>query len=473
MKTYHHTLAKILVFSVFAIFTSCTTKEIIEEDSLSKKINESKKIEENPDDVILSELFRNSYLYYQKIRNENGLYRDHLKIFTEKQPSAGSIANQGMGLVGLCIANEMNWESDAEAMALQTLKAVAGLTSGIDIPRNAKGCFVHFFDIEDGHVNNVTEYSPIDTDIMLLGAMFTKEYFSDNTEIASIVNNLVATVDQSAFIGDVNIGQIALKVDEDGEQAGNYWALPYNEYMIVAWMAYNQAETDDDPAVQLWNLHYASPSTLSKATYIDDYGNSYPVLSVNTTRFTSMFTFIFNYALVHHFSDSPDYMDAMFNAAMADKAWWNDCDVDVEKQSYEWGTGAGSAFKDDDHTRRAYSADRIYMRGANYNKYNKQFIVSPHIVAGFSPVKPVEVRDDLLAMYKDARGMARYEIEPGKEVLWRYSYLDKDWRATTIEGIDYSCMLLGMASLPQFLGTNFFNVYNDVFKDPGLGLEEY
>ncbi len=474
MKTKLKKIFRILIVVLFSLtIYSCTTKEIIiDKEPISKTRNENKVIEDNPDDVIMNAIFRNSYTYYQRLRNSNGLYHNYLKIDEDSPTGLGSIANQGMGLVGLCIANEMNWESDAEAKALQTLKAIAGLTPGISIPRNAKGCFVHFFDIEDGHKNNITVYSPIDTDIMLLGALFTKEYFSSNTEIASIVDNLVASVDQSAFIGDVNDGKVALSVDADGNTI-DAWASPYNEYMIVAWMAYNQAETDDAPAVQLWDLHYKSTSTLDKAVYVDDNNNSYPVLSINTRRFTSMFTFIFNYAFVHSFSNSSEYMDAMYNAAMADKAWWNDCDVDVEKQSYEWGTGAGSAFKDEDHTKRAYSADRIHMRGDDYNKGNLQFIVSPHILAGFSPVKPVEVRNDLLAMYKDERGMARYEIEPGKELLWRYSYLDKDWRARSIEGVDFSCMLFGLASLPQFLGPNFFNTYNNVFKDPGLGIDEY
>ena len=478
MKIKYNNIIKILnvvivIIITNTILTSCNTKEIIvEEDPISKIRNENKVIEEDPDDVILYDLFRNSYTFYQRLRNANGLYHNYLKINVDNPTGLGSIANQGMGLVGLCIANEMNWEADAEAKALQTLKAVAGLTVGIDIPRNAKGCFVHFFDIEDGHKDNVTTYSPIDTDIMLLGALFTKEYFSDNYEIATIVDDLVASVDQSKFVGDVNAGKVALSVGADGEPTGS-WAAPYNEYMMVAWMAYKLAETNDAPAVQLWDLHYASTSTLSKAVYIDDNSNSYPVLSINTRRFTSMFTFMFNHALVHDFSNSPDYMDAMANAAMADKAWWNDCDFDPNIQSYEWGTGAGSAFKDDDHTKRAYTADRIHFVGDDYNRSNLQFIVSPHILAGFSPAKPTMVRNDLLAMYKDTRGMARYEIQPGEELLWRYSYLDTNWRATSIEGVDFSCMLFGMAALPQFLGPNFFNTYNDVFKDPGLGIEEY
>ena len=473
MKRYYNMAIKVLIVmaGVSITFISCTTKEIIVEDSISKIGNEIKDIEEGSDDVILNNLFRNSYTFYQRLRNINGLYHNHLKINIDDPTTVGAIPNQGMGLVGLCIASEMNWEPDAEAMALQTLKAVAGLTSGIDISRNAKGCFTHFFNIDSGHANNPS-YSPVDTDIMLLGAMFAKEYFSDNVEIANIVDGLVASVDQSAFIGNVEDGKIALVVDADGNTIDK-WVSPYNEYMIVAWMAKNQADDNDSPAVQLWNLHYESTNTLSKAVYEDIYSNRYPVLAPNNNRFTSMFAFIFNYALVHHFSNSPDYMDAMTNAAMADKSWWNDCDVDVEKQSYEWGTGAGSAFKDDDHTLRAYSADKIHMRGDDYNKFNMQLIVSPHIVAGFSPAKPTMVRDDLLEMYKDTRGMARYEIQPGEELLWRYSYLDTNWRATSIEGVDFSCMLFGMAALPQFLGPNFFNTYNDVFKDPGLGLEEY
>jgi len=417
------------------------------------------------DDELLEDLFHNTYGFYQALRTDKGAYLDMVKL--DGESDRGSVANIGMGLTSLCVGHAMGWEPNAEAMVLQTLKAVSGQVSGFNLARNAKGCFIHFYDINTGAARG-SNWSPIDTDLMLGGALFCRNYFSDNKEIVNLATQLYNSTDHSLFIADVEKGQITLGMNEDGTSNGNYTS-PFNEYMIVAWFAMNQADDKNSPAYQLWEKHYADTDNIKRANYESSNGEI-AVLSPSLSRFTSMFTFMFNHNFVNHFSSNKIYIDEMRNAMKADSAWWSDRsdagDVNLKamgRKPYEWGTGAGVGAPDS-----KYQVDRICLKenmGTSKDQ-NQNLNVSPHILAGFSPAAPERVRADLLAMLKDERKIGQVEIEEGKPILWKYSYSDLSWKPNKVEGVDYSCMFFGLAALPQFLGTDFFNKYNDFFTNP-------
>jgi hypothetical protein len=98
---------------------------------------------------------------------------------------------------------------------------------------------------------------------------------------------------------------------------------------------------------------------------------------------------------------------------------------------HEWGLGAGSARSVD------YHADAI--------NDNPDHVVSPHIIAGFLPV-------DSNAMSDSINGVAG-------TLLWRYSVSDPSWVPQEIQGIDYSSMMLGLAT--YMLGSSFLAEHND------------
>ena len=66
-------------------------------------------------------LYRNSYTVFELERLPNGMYRDS-KLFTGTDYHPISIANTGMGLISLCIADSNGWINNAEELALATLK---------------------------------------------------------------------------------------------------------------------------------------------------------------------------------------------------------------------------------------------------------------------------------------------------------------------------------------------------------------
>ncbi len=426
------------------------------------------------DKKALEELLHNTCKVYDLMRTEKGFYRDY--VGTKDVCDHGSTASIGMGLVSLCIANQMGWAPDAEQKIIQTLNSVLGDENQQGIARTPKGCYIHFFDLETGAAKG-DDYSPIDTNIMLGGALFAKRYFHKNETIARLADQLYNEVDESLFVGDVKTGKICLKMNEDGSPL-NMYTSPYNEYMMVAYFAKSQESVLDGKAHQNWNGHYGNPSKLPAVDYVTKSGEKIPV---NTdlafmNEFTSNFTFMFNYLFVHSFSNDPVYIQKLKNAAMADRAWWQEHPQRAEKgwKDYEWGTTAGTGlYNRNGKIGQGYMVDKICLAeniGTNKD-HNRGLNVAPSALAGYSPAMPQEVETDLLAMLHDQRKIGQMTlpkqegITTGKEfVLWKYSYADPSWKADRIEGVDFGCMLMGLAALPDLLGHEFFNTYNDFFN---------
>ncbi|MGF1735986.1 hypothetical protein [Photobacterium satsumensis] len=397
---------------------------------------------------IIQDLYRGGYAYWQQARNENGSYEDKLFLNGERS-HVGSIANSGMGLIALTIGHKNGWEPNAEKLALQTLRMLVGKDPNINIPQNRSNTFIHFYNTQTGDAVG-DDWSPIDSAIMLSGALFAKNYFSGNKEIEQLANELYRNTDLTAYIANVEEGLIFLAQNSDGTFK-EYATKTYNEYMLVAAFAKHQALDfgygEDSAPVAFWNKWYAKPDILPVAEY-----NGIPILSESKKYFTSQFNFLFNNYLIHEYSNSPAYQAATVNAAIVDHAWWNDLDVDG-LESYEWGTGAGACPD-------GYCVDRFHFDADR--QFNNNLVVSPHIMAGFMPYSE-HARDDLISTYRDKSINARYDLPDGHEILWRYSYDQPEWKAGWVEGVDFSTFLFGLAAMPENLGMEFFNTYNNYF----------
>ena len=385
----------------------------------------------------IDSIFENSYKVYESQRLPNGMYRDS-KLFSGTDYHPISIANTGMGLIALCIADGMNWINDAPNLALNTLKSVTGHHQTFNPDRTSNGYFRHFMDINTGQRAWNSEYSTIDTDILMSGALFAMKYFEDDS-ITHYTMELWNSIDFEAAIENPNTGKIYLSMNANGTGVSNSLTSPYSEYMIVAWLAKNATDTPSSVGNQLWNNYYGSPSLLPKVTY-----GGFQVLSDNPTSFLSSFTHQFNYYLCNYFTTSTDYITFFENAQKADAAWWS-----FNNNQYEWGLGAGSAITN------SYQANAI--------NNNIDAIVSPHIIAGFIPVNP-SGKNDLLTLWNNNKG--KYLLPSGASILWRYSKNDAFWQPNEIIGIDYSTMLFGLATLPEYLGDSFFITNNDFFSTP-------
>ena len=393
-------------------------------------------------EVSLDTLFKNSYRTIDLMRNHWGVYRDS-KIFEGEDYHPSSVASIGVGLIALCIADAMNWEENAEEKALLTLKTITGNNPPFNPDRNTSGYYRHWIDMETGKRAWNSEYSTIDSGILTCGALFCKKYFCDNNEIVSYVDLLWSSINWQKAIQNPETGGLYRVMKEDGSGDEQSITLPFNEYMIVAYLAQQQSIQSNSPAKVLWENFYETPQNLPAKSY-----QGYSLLTDHPSYFLSSFVIQFTYYLCNGFASNKDYMQYFRNARLADSLYWQQ---NKEAQAFEWGSGAGSSDEG------GYHADAI-------NK-NSTLTFSPHIIAGFLPVYQ-DGKTDLVQLQKDRKAVYQLPGLTEAEILWRKSLNKPSWKANEVQGIDHSTMLFGLATLPEFLGADFFLEYNDFFSEP-------
>ena len=390
-------------------------------------------------------LFMRSFKFYQFLRNEYGMYQDAAR-FAAAQFHPASVASIGMGLITLCIADTMGWINNAEAEALLTLKAVFGAIPGLTPARNTKGYFRHFINMKTGNREWDSEYSTIDTAILISGALFCKQYFRSDS-IKYYADTLYLSIDWDSAIADVGKGAIYMTQDSTG--SGIDTTKPFNEYMIVAWLASQSKNTKNNiRAKELWDLYYQSPIFLPKSTY-----EGISVLTDQPNSFLSGFVVQFTYYLCNYFTVNKEYLHYFKNALLVDKLWWRQNTLEPE---YVWGFGAGAS-----NITSGYHADNILSHPGT--------ICSPQIIAGFIPAEPANI-DDLKKIYADSRGNYYLPDESNTKIIWRFSTEAASWHANDVQGVDFSTMLFGLAAHPDALGPGFFSTYNK-FEIPTTKVE--
>jgi hypothetical protein len=98
---------------------------------------------------------------------------------------------------------------------------------------------------------------------MVAGGLFVKNYFSNNFEIARLVDDIYLSIDWNAAIANELTGEIFMVFNEDG--SGSLPLKPFNEYMIVAWLC--KHAPNSARANQLWNNFFQSTLRIPKVQY--------------------------------------------------------------------------------------------------------------------------------------------------------------------------------------------------------------
>ena len=378
-----------------------------------------------------SQLLASAVSLYRASRGDRGLYRDRVR-FDGAHEGPASVATTGIGLMSLCIGDRVGMAEDAAAEAEVTVRTLLEIGHA----RNASGFYYHFVDMETGDRAGNSEYSSIDTAILVSGALFAASCLPGDQELDSLVVALWSSIDWSQAIADPETGAIYLEMLEDGSGRPGSVTLPFNEYMLVAWLATLADGAGRGPATALWERFYASADSLPTSTYA---GQS--VLTDRPGAFLSSFVVQSPFYLCHAFTSSTRYRAYLQNAQRADRAWWRQYAMASE---HEWGLGAGSARSG------GYHADAILD--------NPDHIVSPHVVAGFLPVDSSGLSNLRAHLARKSRAV-RTMVGVSGNLLWRYSVSDSSWMPEEIQGIDYSFMLLGLAA--RVLGTSFVEEHND------------
>lgn len=355
----------------------------------------------------LEPLFHSTLDFYGKLlRTENGMYRDAYELDGE-QSKRCSTAAVGVGLIALCMDHELGRDPQANKKALQTLRAINGKVADFQIDREPTGYFRHFFQSDTG--KGTSEFSTIDTAIMMIGAQFCGNHF-DDLQIKTEVEELWKSINWSLALAAPEGSKLHMVI-ENGKPKPRTVTILFNEYYLLAKLI-SQEQT----------LSINELPTLNEGGLI--------LLSEPRHTRQSSFTIQFPFYL------SPDPAFTKFARAQALADYRASQKWSGEK--HLWGSGAGM------------------MPGGGYQanvfSRNPEQVISPHIIAGFIPVFP-EAKNHLLKLYQDSkRGVA----SPVGKLLPRFSLKHLNWRAPRIEAIDYSSMLHGLAADHPKLGMEFF-----------------
>ncbi len=396
-------------------------------------------------DSLIDELFLNSYYAVESMRAENGIYLDALSLDGSGEKPA-SIAANGVGLISLCIADAMfkktqdsSWEAGAAQMADATLSQFMEFKEAGAV--NEYGYFLRYFDKSTGFSqdNWGTEYSTIDNAIFYAGLKFCKEYFSKRESIKQKAEELMGSIDFTMAVSE-DSSHMYMVLDSTGIGSDTDTTGAFNEYMLVSWIAKNSTEQKQrlPQAKHYWQRIYEDPKDNEHLYHPNYWG--YELLSDQDSVFISDFIFQFLYYYCDYFSENEDYIRYLRNSKSADSLWWTKAVVDGE--DYEWGLGAG------EDPGGGYSANAI--------DNNESAIVSPHIIAGYMPCC-TEVKDDLIQLYENGKGVYSLPEDTSRKILWRYSLKNPDQRCSYLQAIDFSTMLYGLSSLPEYLSKDFFS----------------
>jgi hypothetical protein len=131
--------------------------------------------------------------FWEKTDPTTGLVHDRANNFGADDETVASIASTGYGLAALPIAVEHGWleRNEAAARARTTLRFL------LTMP-NEHGWLVHFVDRRTGQRVWGSEYSTIDTALLLAGALVCGRYFASETaeaDIASLTEELYRRLD--------------------------------------------------------------------------------------------------------------------------------------------------------------------------------------------------------------------------------------------------------------------------------------
>ena len=354
--------------------------------------------------------------FYEIIRSENGFYLDLYKM-SGKEDYRISTASTGIGLVSLVIADALKYENNAEAKIIETLKSCTGENPAVNLDRNINGLFYHFIDSRNGSRWGKCELSTIDTALLVAGATFCRNYFKNNSEIQRLSMKLWKSINWESCRHDED--RYYLTQEMDGSP-GSKTRL-FNEYLLLAdYISYSKGEKAVDMSKN-WR----------KRTYKGE-----AVITDTPGHFLPLFTFQFPLYLSPYRVNDSTFIAHCLQAMKVDKIWWRD---EIGRE-HIWGSSAGAS---------------LNGYGVDSTERNPNMIFCAPSVAGFMPFSG-EAKKDFIEILKINE--IYYDVN-GLQIPWRSSFVYNDWKAKSIQGIDLSPLLFGLAAQEELLGQGFFKKY--------------
>jgi hypothetical protein len=404
------------------------------------------------------------YFFHTKLRRATGetggvgLYYDKYELTTGGAGDGGLIAvgSTGFGMISVCIGDALGLipREESVRLTLETLDSLLGEREGFKPKRsNHTGFFGHFLNPETG--DSQSEISTIDTALMAAGAMFARNYLKDPT-VQQKTNLLVRGIEWGAAIGADNYMAMVMNPDT-GKPDWSKKTHPFNEYYVLACVGMvveKEMNQTNGSATAYFNRYCTNPpQSMEDAGAVSMPYGQFNTWSDYQGHFASSFQVQFCYYLSKFFQTFPAYNTLMTQSAGADWLYFKnvsgDKNLGTKSAPYQqWGCGAG-----------AYPGHGGYYAASIDN--NDELVYSAPIIAGFFPADKnisqlersfVPVETTLQELYDN--DVCTYSID-GRKVLWRCSLKLKEWRAPTIESVDFSTFLLGYAW--HLVGPQFFS----------------
>jgi hypothetical protein len=150
------------------------------------------------DKALIEELSRRAFQYFVDHADaRTGLVLDRARATGEALPEGhpsrriASSAATGFGLTALCIGAERGWmaRDEARRRVLTVLRFFA------ERAPQEHGWFLHWMDSETGERRWNSEYSSIDTALLLAGVLTTRQFFRDDAEVFRLSTLIYERVD--------------------------------------------------------------------------------------------------------------------------------------------------------------------------------------------------------------------------------------------------------------------------------------
>ncbi len=341
----------------------------------------------------------------------NGLVRDSLTLNPADAPfHPASPDAAGFALLGLCVADSAGVRASAAADVRRILSAYAGDTPGVVPLRNTLGHWWHWMDITTGGAAAGwgDNYTTIGSALLVSGALFAKNHFRDDAQIAALADELYATTNWDLMIHPALDGRVALATAANGAHLG--YVVPWNEYMLIVSLALRQPGATRAPAMaQRWLQPALAPTRSYRgiATATDNPGGFAPAFWVHQQYF-------FN----HDFAGNAGFRALFEQQRRADQLY---CAVELN-QLFRYGLTAGVSPS-------GYTVDRI---GAHQN------VFSPEAVAGWLDADTLQ--EFLAAQPPTSNVRFRYG-------LTRVSSAQPTWIPFDAGLVDHTFLMYGLMAL--------------------------
>lgn len=348
----------------------------------------------------------------------SGLVRDSLVLngasFHPATPDAA-----GFALLSLSAFDQLDKLPDAEARVEHILKAYAGQNAGVNPDRSADGHFIHFMNIGTGAPAGGgwdDSYTPIGTALLVAGAQFAANHFSDNATIGALANQLTSSVNFNNAIHANLDGRIYLDMSKSGGGTGGT-VTNWNEFMLVESLALREANNSRALAVK---HRWLDPDFIPKKSF-----GGIPTLTDNAGVYASGFWVQQMHFFNGDFRHSVEFEEFFANHQEADQLY---SELFLGEE-YRYGITAGVI-------PNGYHADRIFD-----HPYD---VFSPEAVAAWGDM------ETLLEFYADQLPTSNPAYKYG---LVRESAQQPNWIPFDAGLVDHLFLLFGLV---ESLEPNFF-----------------